>query len=101
MKKLSSIVIGGIRFKIKYVKDLKEPDSHLHGDTDVQAKLIRINSSDSPAEQAQTLFHEVMHVALHVTGHSENMTEQFEESIVLALDNMLWPILPQLIGNDT
>jgi hypothetical protein len=41
----------------------------------------------------QTLFHESIHAALYFSGAAEGLTMSKEESIVLALEHGLWPLL--------
>lgn len=91
------IRVGGVDFELQYVPNLREDNQNLHGDTNISTRIIRINSSDSKQMQAQTLFHECMHAALYVTGQTERLEEEEEEGIILALDHMLWPLLPELV----
>lgn len=93
-----SISIGGVEFTIEYVKGLKDHEEDLQGDTNVDLRRIRISTDYSPDRQAQTLLHECMHAALYISGQSENLSEAHEEGLVLALDHLIWPLLPKILG---
>lgn len=98
MAKKDFIVIGGVKFDIEHTPGIRDEERQpLHGDTDTSKRIIRINSSDPRPTQHQTLFHECIHAIIHISGHSATLTEQQEEAITLALDHLLWPILPELL----
>jgi hypothetical protein len=95
---INKLVIAGHTIKVKYINALKDDDRlDLHGDFNSDTRCIRICLDQSPAEQAQTLFHEAIHAAMHLSGQAALLKPEHEEGIVVALENALWPVLPQLI----
>jgi hypothetical protein len=84
----ASIYIAGHCFSVDLVA-LEDK----YGDCDIAERKIRINP-DKPLDlQWQTLFHEVCHAVLGIGGLAEMLDEKEEEAIVLALDNLLWPLV--------
>jgi len=81
-----SIIIFGIKFKIE-VADLTNED--LAGDSNIDKKLIRINSKDKISNQRSTLLHEVIHMALEIGGIGSTLDEKVEEGIVRCIENSL------------
>lgn len=78
----SSVSILGRELKVT-VTNLKG----LHGDFSLDKSLIRIHQS-VPVESAKdTLFHEMIHAALAISGHNEMLTEGQEEAIVRMMEH--------------
>lgn len=87
-----TIVILGIKFKVEY-SDLGKD---LHGDSDIDKKLIRINSMMGADTQKSTLFHECIHMALRVPGFDHIISMKTEEAIVRCLEHAFndWITIP-------
>ena len=86
-----SIPVGGRDVKIVYVSKLEEGD---RGAACLDTGRIFVSKSAPAAEREifETIFHELIHVALHRTGHAEALDERQEEAIVYALEAMLAPL---------
>jgi Zn-dependent peptidase ImmA (M78 family) len=84
----ASIQISGHDFAIE-TSELEE----MYGDCDVQQRKIRINSAKSLEKQWETLFHEVIHAILGISGHSELLKEDGEEALTRLLEHQLWPLV--------
>jgi Zn-dependent peptidase ImmA (M78 family) len=83
-----SLLISGHKFIVE-CSELEE----MYGDCDVQQRKIRINSSKSSEKQWETLFHEVIHAILGISGHSELLKEDGEEALTRLLEHQLWPLV--------
>ncbi len=81
------ITVMGRKFKITQPDKVDENDSL--GDSQVSDKLIQIRKGQSDLEFETVLLHEVIHMALGVSGNSEDMPEGMEERIVLCLEYAL------------
>lgn len=95
------IMIGGLPWTIEYKSKLvamEDADNRLHGETDVDLRIIRICTDYPPHIQLQTLWHECLHAALHVSGHSDILSPGHEESLVMALEHILYPIIPEIMA---
>lgn len=82
------VMICGVKILIKQVKK----SNGLYGHFDPATKAIYINLTlcDSEEEQRLTLFHEMCHAVLHLTGQSFTINnEDVEEGIVRALEHLL------------
>lgn len=88
MKVPVQVTVGGKKVKIQYVDAL---EGNCSGELEVGSGLVRISKSRHEDEKAvfTTLFHELIHFAFEVTGHSAEWTDQQEEPLVYALENML------------
>lgn len=88
MKVPVRIPVAGKLITIEYLLDLPEG---IAGDTSSGSCRIRISKSRNKTEREvfDTLFHELLHVALDITGHSVEWTAAKEEPIVYALENAL------------
>ena len=74
---------------IKVVRaELKE---HEFGEYEQHKYLIKISKKSDYEEARQTLFHEAIHAALHISGLSEMIPQEekqdLEEAIVICLEN--------------
>lgn len=89
----TTIDVGGVPHKIEFKDVVSADDTDCYGVTDVRDWEITISAKLERHRQAYILFHEIIHAGLGVTGHSENMKEGEEEALVVALTNMLWPLV--------
>lgn len=84
--KPTDISIMGINFKIIHKK---LPKDH-YGETDLNKRQIAISSAITDDDVYEdTLLHEIIHAVLGVTGQSERLEENVEESLVVALEHGL------------
>lgn len=94
MKVPVQITIGGKKIRIEYpdvIPGDTAEEGDLSGDTQVLVRRVRISKTQnkSPEDIISTLFHEILHVAIGLTGHSEVLKSGEEEALVYALENML------------
>jgi hypothetical protein len=88
MKVPVQVMVGGKKLRIEYPELLPEGSS---GELVCGEALVRISKARHVDERAifHTLFHEMLHFALEVTGHSAEWSDEKEEPLVYALENML------------
>jgi len=74
---------------------IDEQGAPLYGRTIVGNRRVEVaKDRHSGAEDLHaTTLHEVLHLALSVSGHSEWLGEEREEALVTALENYLAPVL--------
>lgn len=89
----TEVTIGGVCFKVVLA------DCDGCGEFDATAETITISAGDSYGAQRKTLFHEALHAALYVSGQSERLSPKQEESLVVALEHSLWPLVNGGFGN--
>lgn len=89
-KKPKSVAILGADFEIRYVKSVDKGDSF--GECDGPLRIIKIKDSQPDHIVDSTILHEIIHGILYMSGNSEHLSEELEESIVLALENGLGQI---------
>jgi len=80
MKKIPSIKLGGIRYKLKYSKNPinpEEPDKSLDGLINFSDSTIIINSRLSGQCELQTILHELVHAFFVSIG-----IRDFDESLI-------------------
>lgn len=82
------VMVGGKKVRIEYHDSLPKGIS---GDVVCMDGVVRISKERHKDERAvfTTLFHELTHFALHVTGHSAVWKDSQEEPLVYAIENML------------
>lgn len=86
--------MGGKLIKIRYVEELEDGDGvQISGDTEVTTLTVRINKdigkATSEREVFATLYHELLHCALAISGHSAGWKAEQEEPIVYGIENMM------------
>lgn len=94
----TSIDIMGHEIQIELVEGLKNEDGQsLYGECDDAEKVIRICSISNKTQKKrlETLFHEICHMVLNLSGVAYMLDEEGkqEEAIVRALENGLGPIV--------
>lgn len=87
MKRPKSVTILGERIKISYLKD--EPLKDTLGLFDPQSMEIKILDT---VYWDKTLFHEILHAALFVSGSSNLMEPREEEALVTGLEHALFSL---------
>jgi len=95
-KKRETIVsIMGIPFKFEYVDKISSEGEHLAGITHPSDRKIQVSTKDNESAELResTALHEIIHGILYVTGQSELLTSEQEESIVVAIEHGLHGIV--------
>jgi hypothetical protein len=83
-------MVCGHKIKVKTVDKLVDGSTDLLGAYNGDTKTIYLlKHKDWPLN----LLHEILHCALHLTGSGEGLSITKEESIVVALENALAPLL--------
>lgn len=90
-------MVGGYPIKIDYKEQLVDDDNEHYSGEMVKYKhqmnISKAAHTKNPRKLFSTIFHELIHTALEITGHSEGMKEEDEEKLVYAIENMLAPLL--------
>ncbi len=87
------LLVGGVPFSVKFMDQVFEGGDECDGLCHGAREEIEISARLPTHRQLRTLFHEVIHAALFVSGQAENLSENQEEAIVLSLEYMLWGIV--------
>jgi hypothetical protein len=85
-----SVTVCGHKLKVKVVAYLEDEAEELLGAFNSETKTIFLLKS---ADWRTTLLHECLHACLYFSGSGEGLTLTKEESIVLALEHGLGPLL--------
>ena len=86
-----SVNVLGHRIRVRVVNDVEDDDTtELLGAFDSENETIYLLRDP---KWRQVLLHEIIHAILHYSGHNEGLSIKKEESIVLALEHGLQPIL--------
>jgi len=80
---LKRLNILGVPFEVV----LADLEDGTYGETEGHARKIMINRNQPKNLVLSTLFHEAIHAVLHVSGHTELLTHQQEEALVIALES--------------
>ena len=91
-----NITVMGRRVRVLYKKPPTEDGDQLHGYLDPRKMTIWISPDQTKDEQFATLFHEILHVVLHLSGTNQLLDDKGEEAVVRALEHGLVPLLPAL-----
>lgn len=92
------MMIGGKKIRIDYpdvIPGDTPEEGDLSGDSQVLGGRIRISKTQNKSPEAvlHTIFHEALHMAIGITGHSEILVAKQEEALVYAIESMLAPLL--------
>ena len=60
-----------------------------HGDYDTDKKQIRIDLAQKEEDKLTSLWHEMVHALLDITGHAYGLADAHEEALVRAMENMM------------
>jgi hypothetical protein len=83
------IPVMGVMFDVDIKKKLPKGD---HGHCDPTNRKILLAENKVAEIFESTKFHEVLHGILYVSGHSEWMTPEQEEGLVVALESAIMQI---------
>lgn len=93
MKVPVQVMVGGKKVKVEYLEELDPAENR--GEMVCYDQVIRVSQALNRTERQifSTLFHELIHFAFEVTGHSAEWDNAKEEPIVYALEGMLADLL--------
>ena len=77
----------GIPFKVTYVAKIDKENSM--GESNGAERRIKIQKGLDTSIEEATLMHEIIHSILYLTGQAEQLNEDQEEGLVLALEHGL------------
>lgn len=83
----SKVTLFGVDIAIIYCREMPKQEVDCVGVTYYTEKRIYISLVQTRNEMEQTLFHELCHMLLFLSGHSFKLTEEDEEAIVRALEH--------------
>jgi hypothetical protein len=86
-----SIPMGGKRVRISYKASLPGGEYGLCVPATFRVTVSKA-ACESPEDVFSTVFHELKHIALYMTGQSENLKLGQEEGIVTGMEQMLAPL---------
>lgn len=84
----NKIPVLGVPFTVTYPNKVDSKDNNL-GETDGPMRTIKVKKNLTNDIKHETLLHELIHAILYVSGHSELISEETEESIVIAIESGL------------
>ena len=91
------IPIGGKQVTVEYplVVQGDKDEEDLYGDTSSNGRRIRISLTEckSDADLLATVFHEMLHSALAISGVTAVLNPTSEEAVACSLESMLSPLL--------
>lgn len=97
MKVPVRITIQGRDVPIRYLKKIpgETEDDPSYGEFDRVTKVITINKArhTSGPELFSTVYHEILHAIMDITGQNTGMSEHREETLVRAFENSLYGVL--------
>lgn len=80
----------GHQVTVKQVARLSDDD---HGHCDMVNREIIISTAYPLEQRWRTLFHESLHMVFGLTGLSELLRDDMEESVIVCLENNFMPIV--------
>ncbi len=84
-----SVNVMGQKFKIKYLSP-DEIEENCEGVTFLSRREIHLDNSLPLEQLRRVLIHEITHAILGVSGISEKLNAQVEESIAVAMESALY-----------
>ncbi len=88
----SKIHVFGYDVEIIYCSEMPKRIGDVFGITYQNEKKILINLDQDLKEMEKTVFHEICHMVLFLSGHKFAMEEGQEEAVVRALEHGLLPL---------
>ncbi len=69
------------------------------GETLVEERRLCINTPRHKSSESleRTVFHELMHMCLALTGQDQHLDEKSEEGVIRALENGMYPVICDLV----
>lgn len=98
MSKQIVFEIGGSKWKLRWRKTLSTEAElgRTYAETHGVDRIVYLSSKElagKPHLAKRVLFHELIHATFHLAGIDETLSSKAEETIVCALENLLWPLL--------
>lgn len=81
------VTIGETVFQVEYLKRVR---LGIEGEIRFHERLIRVTDN---AQWFETLFHEMLHASLYISGTAKKLSAKQEEAMVLAIEELLAPLL--------
>jgi len=90
--------LGGSRWKLRWRRTLSMEAAlgKTYAETHGVDRIVYLSSKElagKPELAKRVLFHEMIHATFHLAGLDETLASKVEETIVCALENLLWPLL--------
>ena len=90
MKHKPYVRMLGRRINIEYLDRVSDDDGDkLHGDFCADKLTIRVDKTLTGTALESTILHELLHAALHLTGHGYRLSGDDEEALVRGLEHAL------------
>lgn len=83
----SRVHLYGYKIRIYYCHQMPRADRDCFGITYVNEKAIFISLDQPREEMERTLFHELCHMLLFLSGHHFKISEEDEEGIIRAFEH--------------
>lgn len=84
-----SVTVLGHKILVRVVKHLEVEGQDLQGAYYPEQKIIYLVRGCDKS----VFFHEVLHAAIYLSGNSEGLSQSREESIVIALEHAIFPMI--------
>lgn len=84
-----SVTVLGHKLAVKVVEHLEDEGHELLGAFNAETKTIYLIKGCDKS----VFFHEIIHAALYFSGQTEGLSASREESIALALEHAIFPLV--------
>jgi hypothetical protein len=88
LKDITSVSCLGVNIPVHFVDDIPDPYATIFGTFSEEKKTIKIRLNDKDT-MSETLIHEYIHAALYVSGNSQLMSNELNESICHCITNAI------------
>lgn len=93
MHKIKKLRIGGVDYKVKLKKDLKDGSTQLWGQVVYAKCKIEIEDDMALSRKQNVLIHECTHAIFHESGYFEDNTGVHTEAVINDIGNTLHSFL--------
>lgn len=83
----SRMQLYGCKIRIWYCHQMPKSDADCFGLTYLNEKVIMISLDQEKDEMERTLFHELCHMLLFLSGHHFKISEEDEEGLIRAFEH--------------
>lgn len=88
------VMVLGHKIRVTRVAGLRDYDGvRVDGLSNHEDRWIKVDAALGPRKAQQTLFHEILHVTLRLSGHDEMLQERHEEALVCCLEHSLFHLV--------
>jgi hypothetical protein len=84
-KRPDMVKVGGIRYKVSYIPNLKDDGRPLDGQIDHSLAEISIKANMDEQIMAQTVLHEILHAIESQTGRRHELKEPMIDAIAFGI----------------